>query len=111
MNHGSQFDETWTYARLQEVGTIVGKCTASARALPRDTAANTSPPCDADASSFTPAPRVTEGHTDVISEATVSYLEGRWRDDVEAPTGVASYDAMCRDLRQAVSDRFATADG
>eukprot|EP00911_Craspedida_sp_UC1_P000732 UC1_evm2s560 len=76
--HAHQFDESWTYARLLELNR------------------------HKDPSSFVPAARVnTVGRRkDVISQATLDFMDRRWQETIGASTGLCSYDALCQDIRQ-----------
>jgi len=45
-------------------------------------------------------------HADKINDETTDYLAQRWQTDIEAVTGVASYEEMCASLRQTNTERF-----
>ena len=74
MEHGDKFDESWSFERLKEVGRMP------------------------DPSGFVPAPRVTAGHGDVLSDEALAWLDKQWALQVTPHTGHATYADMAKEL-------------
>jgi hypothetical protein len=78
IEHSTKFDESWAFAKMQEVGRIK------------------------DHSSYQPSPRVTAGHKDKYDWRAAGFLDAQWRDHVFAHThtGCGSYKEMAEELRR-----------
>ena len=74
MEHGRKFDESWSFARLKEVARMP------------------------DPSGFVPAPRVTAGHSDALSDEAIAWLDEQWTKQVTPHTGHATYADMAKEL-------------
>mmetsp|Transcript_41475 Transcript_41475/g.50271 ORF Transcript_41475/g.50271 Transcript_41475/m.50271 type:complete len:85 (+) Transcript_41475:19-273(+) len=77
-SHVDRFDERWTFKQLQLVGRMK------------------------DPSSFSPAPRVTNGHPDVLDTGAEALLKSKWDEIVTPATGMATYKDLVNEIRAAI---------
>ena len=82
MNNISKFDESWTHERLTS--------------LKR----STYPDC------FKPSPRVTQGSDpSILSEETIHFLDSRWKEVIEASSGIKNYEELASIVRNEFKKR------
>ena len=74
MQHVEKFDESWSFERLKALGRMP------------------------DPSGFVPAPRVTAGHSDALSNEALAWLDEQWTRQVTPHTGHATYADMAEEL-------------